>query len=1003
MLHPDEILDPVIDTVSSGSQLPAAVAEAINRLRSDDLVDDPFADVVIITPPDATANTLQHRLPLITHERGRGMSGIRFATPFALARHLVEAVDGPLQMVRPHLLAAAVRSVLATNCPDALTTTADHPATIDAIVSLTEDLRFVSLSDRRMANVLAGSTPGRQAVIEVADQARSMLRSAGYVSEADILARATEIVSSPDALPSGHRSVIVASTTFDPALVDFLSHYAAIGDTRVVMLGSWSDDRELAAQVTRIAKQAPPPSSAQRSAPISVTSCPDHDEEVRHVMRSIASLADKGVSLDRIALLLPTLDPYLRVVTDHLDRAGIGWSGVSPTTLAESLAGQVVRLALAARRQPDRRHLLDLLSLVPQRASANESHRDPARWRRLTQRIGLATEHDWESAHDALQRDQAERAERRQRQGLAPTTDADAADIDQLTALLDLVEVVRSHLDQITRATRWRTASRAAHDLLTLLIGGEQWRSARWADLPAWQRDAATTIMSSIDALAGLDAARLSVDYTPDAFERAIGDLLEHHANSRPPTAGGVQVRRVTDGVCLDADRIFVVGAIEGIFPPPRSGGLFTPAHRDSPAADVLAHSAWTSDQVRRAWASLAAGTAPIEVSWPRANLRQGGENFRSRLLPTTTSDHEVATHADGLHHGRALTVAEGAFAVARPWTRSPIIHRRAKALVSRTLTEPTSYDGMIGNAAADPSERVYAVTSLERLARCGVSYLYRQVLGVGEDEDDPAVVNEISPLTRGSLVHAVLYDLAASWLSQDPMSRPKWLGDDHLPDLRAAVAERVAVHERTLAEHRQLGHPIRWALERDLIITRIVNALEAERATGREPLAAEFSFGDAASSPHVIDTAAGPLALRGVIDRIDRVGDAAAVTDFKVISSSFAPNFVADDPTEGGAKLQLPLYAEVAATVFGGELGAPAYRYIGPSQVTDRVLPDSGHAHAHAALDVLADRLVRGDFRPGQPDPTWGCPDCCPDGLGRTEVTTRVQRFVTSEDGAPS
>jgi ATP-dependent helicase/nuclease subunit B len=125
-------------------------------------------------------------------------------------------------------------------------------------------------------------------------------------------------------------------------------------------------------------------------------------------------------------------------------------------------------------------------------------------------------------------------------------------------------------------------------------------------------------------------------------------------------------------------------------------------------------------------------------------------------------------------------------------------------------------------------------------------------------------------------------------------------------------------------------------------------------------------------------------------------------VVDYKTGSTRKFKDLSEDDPTAGGTKLQLPVYAH-AARVLLGVPDAPVaaeYWFLRKDRGT-RIsvpLPEQVHETYAAALAVISDGIAGGLFphRPPKGDGWAGyieCPYCDPDGLGVTEHRDRWQR----------
>lgn len=954
------------------------VAAAIAGLQEG----DPLAEVVVVSPPGPTAQTLRRLLA----EAGTGVAGVHFETPIDLARAIVTAHDGPLRPTTPLLLAAVVQRELAgPGCPAVLGPIRHHPSTTESIVEVAERLRLWPLTgdDDPGTRRAAPGSVGQQAIAEVAHSARRTLRQLGYHDEFTTLRRAGELLGSGAAVPA--RVVVALTDCVHPGQVPFLRGVlAAAAAARLVVPTDWAGDPGLHAQAAELGVSVDGEPGVVDPPPVALTSCPDQDEEVRHAVRRIVADAAAGVDLSSVAVLHPTQAGYRRRVTDELDRAGIAWVGTAPQLLAESLHGTLLRLAFKAFAAPNRLNVLKLLAAAPLRVGRDEARRTVSRWRRLCRTYEVVTADHW----DAL------------RSRLADATVADH-DREPVIALLALVDAIRSTGQRLTASdTRWSDAAGTLGAFVDRMVGPAHRRAVLWNGLPDWQFKAGEQVDAAITALATLDDAGIEAAYSLAELERLVLGVLTQPVRRVSANGPGVRVLQYTDALCLDARVAYVVGASEGVLPPSRADEMFRPAFGDT--TDVLTafveHDRWQQHRVERAWRRLLASGADVRASWPRSDMRQGGEVYPSRLLGAAAADvHVVESHAAEALAGPPLVASEALFADPAMWTRSEVLHRRSRSLFSRRQPVGTDYDGLLGEGVLDPTARVHSITAFERLSRCGVSYLFHELHA--DEERDAAEIDVITPLDKGDLAHRVVERLVDEWLALHP--RPAWMSDAHVGTIRAAVERVLAEFEAELEAAARLGHPVRWHIERGQLVSGLVASLTLERDERLEPAAAEHAFGwdDPAhpAPPLVLSTPAGDVRFRGRIDRVDRVAGQVRVTDLKTTTSKNT-SVSANNPTDDGTKLQLPIYTLVAQRDFGRdgtEPLPPRYMYVRGIQAEPRVFPQRATADALGHVGRIAARLAAGDLHPGIPDEMWGCRDCCPDGLGSDHVAARAALFA--------
>lgn len=968
-----------------GWRIAERVAAAIAGLQAG----DPLAEVVVVTPPGPTAQTLRRLLA----ETGHGVAGVHFETPIDLARAIVTAHDGALRPTTPLLLAAVVqRELSGPDCPAVLEPIRHHPSTTESIVEVAERLRLWPLDGAPSGRRVTTGSIGQQAIADVAHAARRKLRRLGYHDEFTTLQRAIELLGSgprPGLVPA--RVVVVLTDCLHPGQVPFLRAFlAAATATSLVVPTEWLDDPGLHAQAAQLGVPVDPVPGSPAPTPVALTSCPDQDEEVRHVVRRIVADAAAGVDLSSVAVLHPMQGGYRRRITDELDRAGIPWVGTAPQLLAESLHGTLLRLAFKAFAAPNRVNVLKLLAAAPFRVLPDEPRRTLSRWRRLCRSQEVVTPDHWDALRARLEHDDPD-------EGLHKN------DREPARALLALVDVVRATAQQLNAATAdgapWTAAARALVGFVDRMVGPAHRRALLWDGLPDWQFKAGEQVDAALTALATLDATGIEAGYSLAELERLVLGVLTQPVRRVSANGPGVRVLQYTDALCLEAAVAYVVGATDRALPPSRADEMFRPAFGD--ADDALAgyveHDRWQQHRVERAWRRLLASGAAVRASWPRSDMRQGGELYPARLLGAETAPVRVVeSHASEAFDGPPIAAAEALLGDAAMWTRSEVLHRRSRALFSRQQPVGTEYDGQLGEGILDPTGRVHSITAFEKLARCGVSYLFRE-LGAAA-ERDAGEIDVITPLDKGDLAHRVVERLVDEWLARDP--RPAWMSAEHVGTIEGAVERVLAEFEADLRERARLGHPVRWQIERRQLVTGLVAALTTERDEGLEPLAAEHEFGDlddAVTEPLVLATPAGAVRFRGRIDRIDRVGGRVRVTDLKTTTSKNT-SVSGNNPTEDGTKLQLPIYTLVAHRDFGtpdADPLPPRYMYVRGAKAEPREFPERATADALAHVARLAAQLAAGDLHPGVPDEMWGCDDCCPDQLGADHVAARALLFA--------
>jgi ATP-dependent helicase/nuclease subunit B len=996
---------------NAGSDIATKVERAIRVLQGT----DPLREVMLVTPPGATAGTLRRRLPHCGD--GRGVASIRFTTAVDYALELSPLEVRSQRPVTPQLLGAAVRQQLNDYCPPELAPVKDHRSTLDALVQAAERLRNVSLAPDQAGIVdeLAGTNRTRRAIAAVAQRSRAVVADAGFRDEAKLLGAATQaLLTERMTLPP---IVIVLSECFHPGQLPFLAALTRTAPrTIIVALVPEADDGALRGQIEQIAQTGELDEVVPTTpipAPHRVISCPDQDEEIRQVVRMVtaAITGPSPIPAHRIAVLHPSVSGYARSLAEEFDRANVAWTGPAPGQLSASIAGQATRFLLDCFTNCDRVNVFRLLDVAPLWPTERAHKRAISQWQATCRDIGLVSEADWATAQERLARFQQAK---RKRFGESDDTDRrDQATQKRLEQLLDLVTVIQRERGAINRAKNWATAAKRFAVLLERHIGTEQWRQTHWSsessDMRSWQLRAAAQVTQLISGLSTLDDPSFPVTYQRGDFAAIVEGLLDRPLGREGDPTAGVRVLNVIHGVCLDADMVFIVGVNDGILPGVPSEDLLIRRDLSEQCARWIESADWSTQRARRAWVSVLRGPSQVTATFARSDLRRGGDLYRSEWLSDVPelSVHRHTSHADGLTSATHLNSAEMVLAEQLPTTQFTAVTRRAYALRSRMQPEPTEFDGDVGNdAVLDPTAAVQSISRFETLATCGLSYFLRYVLGVNE-VTDAAEITSIEAMDKGNLVHGVLETLVQEWLARDLVERPDWLEPAHLAECKRRAEFLIDERAVPLRDENRLGHETSWQIERAMLLRAIKQTLDMERADSVEPLAAEHAFGpNEPNRAYSFTTDAGVVSFQGKIDRIERIAGRLSVSDFKTTTAAdprqSAPR--STNPTLDGTKLQLPLYAAVAARDFGESHDDPAdrharYVYLRRSDSISHDLPDEAHEQFDIDLNGLAVRMAQGDFRPNVPHSKWGCAACSPDGLGLETVALRAGWWAPTMD----
>ncbi|TCK22782.1 PD-(D/E)XK nuclease family protein [Pseudonocardia endophytica] len=948
-----------------GSPAYRALVQVVRQVKGD----DPLRPVTVVVPSERVG--VAARRALARGDGTPGIAALRITTLRRLAESLA-ATELVAQGRRPLTgtrLAAAVRDLL-TEEPGVFGPVAEHVGTLRAIVDAHRDLRELppGATDR---------IPDDEAVArDTARVHRALLervRLDGY-DEVDLLdaAAATAHRVEDDVVAFLPRD----STAPERALLDVI---AAHGELHVI---------DGAEDPTVVADR--------------VVHASDPDEEVRSAVRDVVDVLRDGTAGHRIALLHTAADPYARLLHDHLSRAGVTYSGRGVRTTVETRFGRgLLRMLQLPEHGYRRDEVIGWLTDAPVR---DHGERVPAsRWDRISRTAGVIR---WASP-GGWERLTAFAAERRTRAETAEPAPADRLrrEADDADALLAFVTDLRDRLERCAHATTWADLGDELTGLWASAVAGE--------DFDRLAPDEARAVERIGAAVEGIGALG---DGTPDAvMARELLEMQLSEDTDRVGTIGtGVHVGPLSEGYGEDVDHVIVLGMAEGLLPGRHVDDPLLPDRVREPLGLPT-----IAERTRRRHRDLLAALSAAPrggrtLSFPRGDLRGGGVRVPSRwLLPTLralTGDDSVSSTswdrtAAGVEErpsyaGSVLGRAEPA--TPQEWRQKAVAagsppsdeirERAAQVRAERSVRTFGPFDGDLSAERLPVPGEVSSIsaTSLEGWARCPFAYFVSRMLRAAAPVQPEDVVT-LSPLVRGDIVHRTLHQLVATagkegWLPEP--GRP-W------PDDTREVLDELAREQFTAVERAGLtGAALLWRDDQEAILedlTAWIGHDDALRGGGDlRPVVTEWEF--AGVDLPLPDGRT--VRLRGAVDRIDRdPSGRIVVTDYK---TGRRPRSDDTDPWNGGRRLQLPLYALVAAEEFEHPAGEPVragYWYVTGRERferTDLEIDDELRASALTTVGAIVDGIAGGLFppRPSGAQHYLGrvridCPACEPDGLG--------------------
>ena len=714
----------------------------------------------------------------------------------------------------------------------------------------------------------------------------------------------------------------------------------------------------------------PPVAESERNL---LFSAPGESLECVEIARRIRSLATQGLRFDRVAILLRNVEQYQPLLEEALRRAAIpGYFSRGVARPDPAGRAFLALLACAADRCSASRfaEYLSLGQLPPVDENgaprvhppsfvpptddivANFAAVPAAAETALTEPAGageaaLSVPVGWEKLLvDAAVVGGRDRWARRL-QGLRAELESQLRDLEQDD------ESLRPHIEQrIEQLARLEHFALPLIETLSAFSVSASW--GRWLEsLDALARTALRRPESVLSVLTELEpmseVGPVSLGEVYDVLSERLGLLRAEPLKRR---YGAVFIGSIDEARGHNFEIIFLPGLAEGLFPRRAlEDPLLLDEHRTTLASGLDTQTDRVARERMLLRSAAAAASKQLVVSYPRMDVAQ------ARARVPSFYALEVVRAAEGrlpsLHEfeKRAAKAAPSRLDWPAPTDASVAIDdaeydlaslRQARAVASaRYLMEINSHlarslrtrwmrwenrwssaDGLVNPddrareilATQLLSKRSYSPSSLQQFAACPYRFLLHGVFQF-RPRDVPAPLEQMDPLTRGALFHAIQFELFSELAGAGLLP----LATGALPralDLADRVLDRVAARFEE-----ELAPAIRrvWKSAVESVRSDVRGWLQQTAAAAPEwvPIHFEFGFGlapdsrrDPASSreeAHILDG----VRLRGSIDLIERhiTRNVLRVTDHKTgRAPEMHPRYVG-----GGAALQPLLYALAA------------------------------------------------------------------------------------------
>jgi len=684
---------------------------------------------------------------------------------------------------------------------------------------------------------------------------------------------------------------------------------------------------------------APPhaPAAGGADGAVRIVSAPDPSREARAALRACLRWAAEGIGFHEIAIAYRHADPYRPLLAALAREAKIPIYDHEGTPLAELPPGRrTLALLDLLENDLDRASVIAFASDEPLPDEARERYAgSAAQWDRLSREAGVVRGIDqWRERLDGARQRLIDRHEHDAEEDPEPPEWV----VERKARIEGLKAFVEGLADCIARRPV----------------------DAPWSEHVAHLEETFQTylreaepVLDAVRSLTRLDGltATVSGERFLAVVRGVVGGLRQSDVGEGKAgafRARGVNVIDVSSLRHLRFRAVCVLGLAERSFPPvPRQDPLLLDHERE---ALGLPPRAWGADAepLQFALAVHAAGERLL-LSHPRTEHGSGrpliassflraaaealaGERIAAETLPDRTDAWLERVNAgrvgapapdealDPGEYDRTLLELDPALGIALMKTHRPGAARGRRAWLARLSHGPlTPYEGGLTEAVrADLARHPRRVnplspSSLETFADCPMRFFLGRILELSGLEE-PEEISQISPLARGSLMHAVMESAMREWL---PHERPS----PERRDTQLARLTEIALDKCADAERQGLtGYPALWEAERDgiLLDLRLWYDEEVKDAGSAGMDAADFEVGfgfDPREGDSPRSTAAAlelqvdrhPLFFHGRIDRLEwSEADAGfRVVDYKTGKYRGTGKQVFD----GGRALQLPLY----------------------------------------------------------------------------------------------
>ena len=933
---------------------------AIRNLRGD----SPLRPVDVLVSSNQIGLSTRRRLSMIAFSAGEvsAATSTNFITFDQLASRLAEASlvsDSRHQLSRLVLL-EHLRELL--NQPDQeIQTLGRSEGGIEAMANFYYSFREL---DGFRQDLTWPDDSRLRLIIPLLKAVRQSL-SSRYFDRTDLLERATLLMNAESA--ALNPTICYLPFAYTIRETQMLKRIGEL--TELAVIYKQYGDHEIDTYMLSLALEVDPLCSApsisvlEQNTNVTVTDALDPRDEVRSAIEAVQSALIDGAEMSQVEIAYTKEDPYLDYLRSQLNASELPFSSRRSVRLSDTRPAKILLKLLDL---DDDDYAVDAVFNIMEELTTSESVGDHetltmaqvSRWRNIAEVASISSGlNQWKPKLQTLIQQ-----ERQTPKGLR------SRELGRLQLAIDLSEEIRQLLqtqgslsaiirEAVLTDRNWYEWS----SWLTRLVTG--WLKEKTCLSTTNSESKSSKSYSDLSSIANLLVIAAAFRELPNGHE-AINfarfatalksEIMAAEFDEQPP-GPAVTIRPIEHSTGSGPSLTVVVGLDESSFPSSRrQDSIFSGMQHKLEELGVPQLSPILRRRISLLDSVLSSDSALL-IS-PRRGIIAGAQSRQSNLVSdmitrqTATEPGlrrlEVELRTNSIHFESLLSNAiaidshEVALLDAMIMHDSPRddgyvgtnsgLSRRRELIRSRASAVFTGFDGVLEiDQESSESDLLYSPTGLEQWVECPYAYFVNRVLRI-EPSSTKEEYFRLSPKDKGTLVHETLRHLFE--VSQDG-GRPDFKGTHRWTE--SDITDTLTFASRQideLASVHRFGSELFQDYERSRILRGLQEAVQEENerlaSQGSYPISAESPFGLEGVPPFRLALdGEETIELRGIIDRVDRVGESdIKVVDYKTGSSAPYRRINGDDPIIGGRRLQLPIYALAAADLTGSTTEVKLY-----------------------------------------------------------------------------